>query len=1179
VRTHRTQSPILTSLSHASTFMQREPSTTSEQIVPTSNSPELIQPYQYGSLLHDSPGGPDRARSEGSRSASPRSVRDSRGDSPDGVDADQLDEKLRGLSLSKRRGSSRPTPPGQRISEYENALTPPTPRQALGFKVVRRSEPRQDGMQLTDFPNEILTHVLSHLHPDSHASVALVSKRFYSLVTTPHAWRMAFLRYFPGHTALEHKKLNGDAGIWADSTSDFVRSETRYFGRLTPLASWRSEYLFRTRLLRSLARGKPGTTHGSIGAARAQQSGKKSSAVLTYNSKLPWLVTNIHAVFSNGKKPPRAIQGASDLGVATMSDPTSGKIEKWGLEDGFTTAQLDEIAPDLVPFGVEDGPAATPNVMDVSQTYGIISGEGFPGGRAFFRGVNEMRGRYLGAETGVADTYPDIPKIPEMSEAVCSVWIAKSSAIPASTHSMVGVLTGSTLGVVTAYSLGWDPSGPRFGNGDITARWILSPGVPITSIKVDDNYSQKRKASSRVWAVALNALGEVFYLTGTPAAPTERAKGDDIVKNAWFTGRSVYWHLVEATRRTARPEDSDKHATRGAYSPRSPANVMNLSKEQLTAEAREIEKFLRQRPSHFRKVCEGWDMQRRLEVDFASDDGRGAGESFFLVDCGVNGCRPAQIRRFTRSILSPDVEISSQPSETPAQKPATLPQASSIFGSAVGDPVQSGAIESQSPKEPPPTPQTPVRDTSIPLHDWDCVLLNMKSHGAETVTATALDCSSHSLLTQSEDPLHVVGEMANASSSQRADQGAAEIPGRRARFFTAGTSTGAILVWNARELDVKSGAVMPLRAIQTESPEISCLAVSALYLVHGGSDGLVQAWDPLASTMDPIRTLNARSNGRVPRHMMTMNPALREGNYSRVGAIFLDPDPTVLRGVVSFGAFMRYWAYSSTGHPTGRKRRMRHHDIHGRAASRRIGGKVAGYIAAEEAELRRENEQRAREQTRLRKRFGLGALGDLTEGEAMRYAEMLSEEAYQLDEHRRTSDSAADGGLDTASSFSETSLDTVTPEPSIADPTPPTNIVTDDEDEYEQQIQQAIRLSLLEGVNDLGQSPRGNSSGEYEFAVTYKPKVNNKKGKRSTSTSPSASHTPMNNPRKGPSVASPFTTTEDEDLAIALSLSMQDQPAIASADSLMMSTVHDEDAFPTLDTEGVGKGKGVRRWG
>lgn len=1016
---------------------------------------------------------------------------------------------------------------------------------------------------------------MSYLHPDSHAAVSLVSKRFYALVTTPHAWRIAFLRYFPGHSALEPKSGKASGDVWGHPESDIIRSETRFFSRLTPLASWRSEYLFRTRLIRSLERGKPGTASGHIGSSvRTSQSGKKASAVLTYNSKLPWVVTNIHAVFNNGKKPPRAVQGASDLGACTLSDPTSGKIEKWGFDDDATFAQLDEVFPNLVPYGRGEGPASCPNVMDVSQPYGFIAGEGFPGGRAFFRGTTEMRGRYLSADAGVVDTYPDVPRIPEMSEGICSVWMAKSSAVPAATAAVVGMLTGSTLGIVTAYSLGWDPSGHRYSNGDITARWVISPGVPIVCLKVDENYGVKRKSKGRVWAVALNALGEVYYLTEAPVNTQERAKGDDAVRHAWLTGRSVYWHLVEPTRRTAQPDELDKNTTRGAYSPRSPTNSMKLTKDQMAAEAREIEKFLRYKPSHFRKVCQGWDMQRRLEVDFANEDDNGAGESIFVVDCGLVDDRPPSVRRYMRTKATGMYTSTSSGRATP-----TPP---SIFGPvATGESMAAESPEPQSPFSPPSTPMPDGSASPTPQHDWHDHVLHLKGFAGTTISASAIDNSSHAVLTLSEDPLHVAGEVANAPTSHGKERGAAEIPGRRARFLAIGSKSGAVLVWNAREV-VKAAELQPVRVIQTESPEISCLGITSLYLVHGGSDGLVQAWDPLGSALDPIRTLNSRSNGRVPRHMLTMNPALAHGNYSAAGAIFLDADPTVLRGVVSFGAFMRYWSYSSTGHPTGRKRRVRHSDMHGRIASRRQGGTSSRYIAAEEAELRRENEQKAREQTRLRNRFGVGTLGDLTEEEAIRYAQMISEEAFLL-EQRRASDSAADASLDTASSWSETTTDTVTPEPSVAEPAQSISGATEDEDEYEQQIQQAIRLSLLEGVNDLGQSPRGHSSGDYEFPVRIKPQ--GRKGSKS-SRSGSGPHSPSNNahtPIMG-SQAGPSThaTSQDEDLALALSLSLQDQES-ASPSSAGRGNNIEADDFPPLASsddasQSRAKGKGVSRW-
>ncbi|KAG5926693.1 hypothetical protein E4U42_003036 [Claviceps africana] len=1139
--------------------MQREPPECPEHLhhddipsAPPSSSHHGLPQRHDSSDIERARFPPSARRS--SCSASSRSVAGGRCEPLDAVDASQLDEKLCRLNrTASARVASPRSAAGQRVSDYENALTPPTPRQASGFKVIRRSGLSSNATRLTDFPNEILTHVLSHLHPDSHAAVALVSKRFYALVTTPHAWRMAFMRYFPGHTYLDCASAKGHADFWAGTMSDIVRFDIRYFGRLTLLATWRSEYLFRTRLIRSLARGKPGTSSGGIGSSGvAGRSVKRKSAVLTYHSKLPWLVTNIHAVFSNGTKPPRAIQGAGDLGVATMSDPTTGKVEKWGLQDFFSSAQWEEVVPRLVPYGLGDGPAATPNVMDVSQPYGVIAGQGFPGGRAYFRGINEGCGRYLGdgggggggSDAAAVGAYSDVPKIPETADSICSVWIAKSSLVPASTHSMCGMLTGSALGVVTAYALGCDSTGSRFGNGDMTARWIVSAGVPIISLQVDDRYSIKRRSSSRVWAVALNALGEVFYLTQTPVAtPTTtktapgRGNGHDVTRNAWLAGRTAYWHLVEPTRRAARPDERDK-CTRGTCAPRSSSNDMELSGDELAAEARDIEKYLHYKPSHFRRACEGWDMQRRLEVDFAADDGRGAGESVFVIDCGLADGVPGRVRRFSRLLAS------------------ALP-----FDSR--------------------------------LHDWDSDAFEPKGVAPTArLTSSCLDCSSSSLLTLDEDPLHTandfVGDAATSGVSTAsptpstskpvpaaaaAAAAAAKVPGRRARLLAVGTDTGAVVVWNARDRPTQ-GSAHPVRVLQTDSPEIACLAASALYLVHGGSDGLVQAWDPLASTPEPIRTLNARSNGRVPRHMIPMNPSLRQGNHTAVGAIFLDPDPTVLRGVLSCGAFLRYWTYSSSGHPTGRKRRMRHADIHGRLASRRLGGTVSGHIAAEEAELRRESEARAREQAHLRRRFGVGALGDLTEEEALRYAQMVSEEAYLQDEQRRVSDSA--------SSCSATTADTTTPEPSVsgtspcrpvvrpnAAPTASTADPDEQESEFEQQMQRAIRLSLLEGAGDMGQSSRADA--DVSIKTTAKGSRNKTRGPpRPTH------HTPAKMMLDDDGAFQTLgSTADDADFALALSLSMQEEGGLAAG---VMGLDVPQDEFPPLETQGVGKGKGVTRW-
>ena len=116
----------------------------------------------------------------------------------------------------------------------------------------------------------------------------------------------------------------------------------------------------------------------------------------------------------------------------------------------------------------------------------------------------------------------------------------------------------------------------------------------------------------------------------------------------WDAGRTAYWQLVEPSRRVARDDPYRESEIHGSYSPRSSSKSMFLSKAQVVAETMEIEKFLNYRPAHFRRICEGWDMRRRMEVDFAGDDGNGAGEGIIVMRCGIEEGDKAEIKRFTR---------------------------------------------------------------------------------------------------------------------------------------------------------------------------------------------------------------------------------------------------------------------------------------------------------------------------------------------------------------------------------------------------------------------------------------------------------------------------------------------------------------------------------------------------
>jgi hypothetical protein len=976
---------------------------------------------------------------------------------------------------------------------------------------------------------------------------------------------------------------------------------------LTGLASWRSEYILRTRLLRSLGRGKPAQIAPGHGASsRSSSAANNANAVVTYSSQLFATVNHIHAIFNSGMKSPRFIHGTDETGSACTSDPNIGKIDNWGLSDPQALPQFAELFVGDLPYGAGDGPAGLPNSMDLSQPFGMIYGEGFPGGQTYFRSSEEMRGRFLSQPNDLVAHQLGIPRVPPLAEAISAVWIAKCSSVPTMTEGLVGMLSGSTLGVVSAYSLGADTShGRRISKGQLTAKWVLSPGVPIIAIKVDDFYNATRKASGRVWAVALNALGEVFYLNRIPSSAILDAKLDenDLGRHAWAAGRTVYWQLVESSRRVAKDDPYHEAEIHGSYSPRSSSKKMRLSKAQIKAETLEIEKFLGYRPAHFRKICNGWDMRMRLEVDFAGDDGHGAGESILVLRCGINDGESSEIKRFTRW-KSEQASLDEYPvPKTPPPAPVKTTMASLFGGGAVishprNASPQRNSMMSSSPvitsarassPESPSTPVSPVfKSTSGMTEEWRSTILSLRNHPVTEITTSAVDMSTYATLTVDEDPLWVVNGSSNGSTpfatpSDQETSSGSQIPGHRARFLAIGTKVGSVIVWNMRGPQAATTGVInelaPLRTIYTDSPQISCLAVSALYLVHGGNDGLVQAWDPLASSLQPIRTLNSRFSSRARRRLVQAEASIHGVgiNLYAAGAITIDPDSTVLRGMVSLGTHLRYWSYSSSAADQyqSKKRRLRRSQERGSNAgpdrfTSTGRGALMDYIATEQEELKKEKLRRSREEAKLRARFGVG-LGGLTEEEAIRYAEMVSAEAFQKEEEeRRMSDTGylADAN-ESSSAQSMWSSATVTPEGSVQGRTKSPSKYKGD-DEFEHDIEEAIRLSLLDGVDEGGRSPRASGSGEYSIPITFKQK----KSRRSASSSPSTSKASKNRTKSRGSVSnSQLNGVAVDDLDFALQLSLVEEQSRREAAAANDAT-RLEDGFPGLEAEVEEKGKG-----
>lgn len=923
---------------------------------------------------------------------------------------------------------------------------------------------------------EVLTHILSHLPPQSLSAITLVSRRFHALVTTPHAWRIAFSRFFPGPHAVEHGHRT------VTDVPDSI-SDRRFFARLTALASWRSEYILRTRLMRSLSRGKPAQFQpakktGTVRTANA----RNGSAVATYTSQLMFPVSNMHGNFSNAERDPTFIHGASEQGISSASDPSAVKVSTWGLSDHRMFRHFADIFPGDAQYGLGRGElVGVPNSMDVSQPYGMIYGEGCPQGRSYFISTTEQRGRFLGPSDLGSHPKLGIPAMNQVMHSVCSVWIAKSPSILKSTGGLIAMMSGSSTGVLTAYALGPHPTyDRRYERGQPTAKWVLSPGVPIIGIAVDDSFSLKRHAQRRIWAVALNALGEVFYLTDLPRQPeippTTKLNPEQMDEIAWKTGRSARWELLEMSRRTARPDPFNREPVDGSYSPRSSSDSMHLDEHQIAAETREIETFMAYKPKHFRKVCEGWNMRRDLHVDFAGDDGRGSGESVIVIARGGDDFEKGSIRRYVRTVTKSALASASP---TPRSQEGQMP--ASLFGGPV-TPSNRSVSESLPSSRSSGRALNPILSSNT---EWRISDFAFGDRKTVEMTTSALDNSIFSLLTADEDPLLAMSgsSLSSVSSSpmrphMEKPQSRLEVPGQRARYLAAGTNTGVVYIWDIRALPPKNSDVInsipPLRVIQTESPQVSCVALTSLYLVHGGNDGLVQAWDPLASSTRPIRTINSRFSSRARRRLVQAEASMLGvgNNFFATGAICLDPDPTILRGMVSLGTHLRYWSYSSSAadqyKPSKRRLRRSLRGDNGAADGQRFTssgrGAIRDFIEDERVEIERQRVADEKERVRLSERFGVDLLGpDIDEEQLLAYAQLLSQEAYTDDTVKRNDQPALSSSV-----ASTTPSDTIGPSSfGVGEVSSSSSPYQDAADEQvDDDLAEAIRLSLLDEKPD-----------------------------------------------------------------------------------------------------------------
>lgn len=932
---------------------------------------------------------------------------------------------------------------------------------------------------ITDLPNEALTNILSNLPPTSLSEVSLVSRWFHALVNSPHAWRQAFSRLFSGAESLDMIDRDGDFA------ADAIRSERRIFSRLTSFATWRSEYIVRPRLLLSLARGRPAESEG---ATSLQFNGQ-----VTYSSRLLSTINHLHANFEVGafKGFQRLIHGAAEFGSVSLSDPSTRRVDSWSQDDRVFSKFSDQFPGDAM-YGLDTGNIiGVPNIMDVSQPHGVVYAEGFPGGTMCLKSVDERRVRSLAPLLDIAPPGLGIPQL-DGQETICSVWIAKNSNIPDLSLGLIGLLTGSSHGIVSSYSLGTSNICKRsIDRGELTARWALSPGIPIIAIAVDEQYSSKRHELRRIWGVVLNAMGEVFYLSEFPdRSIIDRATKLDEKRLeilAWETGRTVYWKHLKCTARIRKPDPYNEFDGDGLYSPRSSWNGMGLSRAEVSTETGEIEKFMRRKPAYYRKVNQGWDMRRRLEVDFASSDVNGVGESIVVINCGFDEERSTSIKRFTR--CKRQVDSIGPLSKTSKQYTvATAWESPRSASPASGSDLSFGQNQAGISTSP---INAEVSETAM-VEEWRTSTLGWGALKTFQIKTTAMDQSTFASAAAFEDPLLISSGSSTPPSPLESRlrktppvKSFSDIPGQRGRFMAAGTNTGVILLWNLREPPSMEsaicGVIKPVRVVRTDSPQITCLALSALYLVHGGNDGLVQAWDPLASTLEPIRTLSARvSRARRRIIQAEASPQGVTANLAAAGAICLDPDPTTLRGVVSVGTQLRYWSYSSSAADQfkGNKRRRRRSERDNNQQSNHFTNTsksvLKDYITDEKLQLEWEKRDRRKEEERLAGRFGVDLLGPgANEEDILAYAALLSKEAAAQDKARRKAGSS--------NSLDGSSIDTITDAPGPAT----------DEDETDADIAEAIRRSLEENqyspkIIDFGADAAGGCfGGDSSYSIRH----------------------------------------------------------------------------------------------
>jgi WD40 repeat protein len=668
----------------------------------------------------------------------------------------------------------------------------------------------------------------------------------------------------------------------------------------------------------------------------------------------------------------RAVHACLESQIVSASDPTTGKIEKRRdpfIRDLVLTPDLMAVRNDHPDFGVAIDMNVN-RVMDISEEFGWVMGENIPDGRCY---LHLYPNPHIGDGTDRMGAYVG-PDNYGFKPAVTCIWIAKKRSGGVRDSTGAAVVIGNSRGYVRIFSV---DVGKKSNSPTQIRACCVSPGVPIVQVKVDEDFLPRRLRQARPWITVINALGEIYYLRNKPTTSSDDG-----------------WRMISQTARISTP----------VYSEVFPELAKDLSPEQVGEKCQKrTELLLKMEYSKIKELWEGFRMDWFIEVDWAGGNivtGRTGSENYWHGNL-VHTADVSLKRYHLRKVKNDDAKkfvrgISHASSETPTKE--------SIFGGGDEDVASQESTSATPIAENPDEELAPIRDD-----EWLSTELRMNDRSFTRITSYSLDNSQLSRLAASEDATFHEGS-----------------PGGHGRLFAVGTNSGSIFVFNIRPSSAEP-LELPIRTIHTDSPRISTLAVSSLVVVHGGDDGLVQAWDPLGSTRSPVRTLHSRFSARARRRIEQNLGAVTTDNQFAARCLALDPEPTRLRGAVALGTFVRYWSFSAVDTISGGGKK-KHKKVGGGSkvggTPHRNKGAIREVIQSDELALRRERGLKQKEAEELEKRYGIATGMDaLNEEEMLAYARMISQEAFEAESSTRNSE-----GAGSVTDSSSSNNNTVTPD-------------------------------------------------------------------------------------------------------------------------------------------------------